>query len=252
MGYAPTISAVTLGMLLLGPAIPAVGLTAEESCQLGRIKATAVYAECVQKRIKAYYALTTPGMDKCVAKYASAYDKLRARAASSPAVETCDAPRFVDNGNGTVTDNLSGLVWEQKLDSPGSIHHYSDLYNWSSSDGIRADGTVFTTFLSTLNSACFADECDWRLPTLVELLAIGLPTLGLCTVEPCIDPAFGVTLVNAAHRYWTGTTFSGSDTLASSPVQAWTWTMDFTLAGPGQSNAPKLNLGPARAVRGGF
>lgn len=230
---------------------PVWATSAEEDCQWGRIKATATYTECVQKRIKAYYVLSTPGMDKCVAKYAAAYGKLHSKALSSPGTETCDAPRFVDNGDGTVTDNLSGLRWEQKVNSPGSIHHLSNLYTWSSSDGIQADGDVFTDFLSTLNSGCFANACDWRLPTLPELLALGLPTFGLCTTEPCIDSAFGETLVNAAHRYWAGTTFSGSEQLVSSPGAS-AWTMDFSLEGPGQSSAPKTSLGPARAVRGGL
>ena len=33
----------------------------------------------------------------------------------------CDPPsRFVDNGNGTISDNQTGLVWEKKLAADGS------------------------------------------------------------------------------------------------------------------------------------
>jgi hypothetical protein len=38
--------------------------------------------------------------------------------------------RFVDNGDGTVTDTRTGLMWEQKTDD-GSIHDKDNVYTWS-------------------------------------------------------------------------------------------------------------------------
>ena len=72
-------------------------------------------------------------------------------------------PRFADNGDGTISDAQTGLMWEKKDDAVG-IHDKDNSYSWSSTG--TADGTAFTIFLPTLNTPpCFAGHCDWRLPT---------------------------------------------------------------------------------------
>ena len=123
-------------------------------------------------------------------------------------------PRFVDNGDGTVTDNDTGLMWERKSDAPG-IHHKDDAYTWTAS-GTAPDGTAFTIFLGGLNdcessdgstiSGGFAGYCDWRLPDIGELQTIMLepPEWG---TSLCIDPAFGPT---AADGYWSSVTTPGN------------------------------------------
>ena len=144
------------------------------------------------------------------------------------------AQRFTDNGDGTLTDHQSGLMWEKKTPAgSGGVHDVNNKYTWrnnGSAAPILADGTVFTVFLATLNNGadtkdpsapggdspitgCFANRCDWRLPSVVELKSIfdrdraaGCATgktLGL----PCIDPAFGPT---QADSYWSATTRNDS------------------------------------------
>ena len=130
----------------------------------------------------------------------------------------CSATRFVDNGDGTVTDTQTGLMWEQK-DSLDNTANYSDphdadnTYTWSSS-GAAPDGTAFTEFLAALNNGtssdgtattgCFANHCDWRLPTVVELRGIlDLTATGCGSGSPCIDPAFGPT---QSGDYWSAST----------------------------------------------
>jgi cysteine-rich repeat protein len=71
--------------------------------------------------------------------------------------------RFADNGDGTITDTKTGLMWEKK-DDAGDIHDKDNSYTWSST-GTAADGTAFTTFLATLNQTNFAGHHDWRLPS---------------------------------------------------------------------------------------
>src|SRR5438477_13218932 len=66
---------------------------------------------------------------------------------------------YVDNGDGTITDVNTGLMWEQ-LSHDGSVH---DQYNQYT----RAN--AFTR-VATLLNARFAGHPDGRLPTDVELL----------------------------------------------------------------------------------
>lgn len=118
-----------------------------------------------------------------------------------------DAPRFVDNGDGTVIDTQTHLMWEKK-DDLGGIHDKDDTYDWSAS-GEEPDGPAFIDFIGVINGAddgiCFAGHCDWRLPTIEELQTIRDATQGICGggSGPCIDPVVGPTTPGG---YWSGTT----------------------------------------------
>ena len=121
---------------------------------------------------------------------------------------------LIDNGDGTITDCETGLMWEKKTDD-GGIHDKDERFTWSrpqDGDLTDPDGSAFTDFLNTLNTVpCFAGHCDWRLPEVnrdgdtAELETILLESFP-CGPTPCIDPIFGPT---AAEFYWTETTYSG-------------------------------------------
>lgn len=129
-------------------------------------------------------------------------------------------PRIVDNGDGTVSDQRTGLMWETKT-VDDSVHSLRKIFTWSDS-GSRPDGTAFTEFLPALNDCTgdehqpvqggFAGHCDWRLPTADELLAI----LGPVTPEGCLDPIFGAP---SCGSFWA----SNDGTLERSRA----WTVDF-------------------------
>jgi hypothetical protein len=159
---------------------------------------------------------------------------------------TCQG-RFVDNGDGTVTDNLNHLIWEKKVTGSGDVHDSANKYTWSAGNGgnpgpLPADGTVFSNFLDTLNAnmtdtpgtspSCFTGHCDWRLPTVEELRS-----LQSGSVAPIIDPALGTTI---ASYYWSGTTVTASQTYA--------WYVSFAATGLTQGNI-KTSPYYARAVR---
>src|SRR5437870_3351025 len=52
---------------------------------------------------------------------------------STTSSTTTTTLRFVDNGDGTVTDNQTGLQWEQKVAGSSCLHCVNDTYIWSSS-----------------------------------------------------------------------------------------------------------------------
>jgi len=155
--------------------------------------------------------------------------------------------RFVDNGDGTVTDHRTGLQWEKKDNSCPGVHCVNDVYQWSSS-GTAPDGGAFTSFLGTLNNCPspdgvaltpgFAGHCDWRLPSVAEL---HIANVGFCPSPgiPCIDPIFGPT---AADTYWSSTTVTRDAGLA------WFGIFGLPVRTPSQS---KTSLHFVRAVRGG-
>jgi hypothetical protein len=136
----------------------------------------------------------------------------------------------VNNGDGTLTDNQTGLMWELQTSAcGGEITCVNNRYSCSSS-GTAADGTLFTNFLATLNggdsyspsagqdvsngpTACYANHCDWRIPTIAELnTIIEASAPGCGSGSACIDPAFGPT---QASNYWS------CSSLAGNPNYAW-------------------------------
>ena len=151
------------------------------------------------------------------------------------------SPRWVDNGDGTVTDNLTGLQWEKKTDD-STVHDIDNTYSWLTGGG-WADGTVFTMFLGELNncvstdgistSGGFAGHCDWRLPTIGELQGMLNPGC----LPGCLDAIFGVH--HSSDAWWSSSTFSGDNLRA--------WSLE---TGAGSvSHESKTNSRTARAVR---
>lgn len=145
---------------------------------------------------------------------------------------------YTDNGDGTITDNKTGLMWE-KLSDDGTIHDKDTTYTWY---------TAFTTKIATLNGGGgFAGWTDWRLPNVNELQ--GLVDYG--RVNPSIDPAFNTSCAatctvltcscTRSNYYWPSTTYQSGPTVA--------WGVHFDVGLSLTSN--KSNGGYVRAVRAG-
>lgn len=67
-------------------------------------------------------------------------------------------PRFTDNGDGTVTDNNTGLMWIQ---NPGGL------------PGNNSADLTWAATLTLINDLTFAGHSDWRMPNVLEVLSLG-------------------------------------------------------------------------------
>jgi hypothetical protein len=110
------------------------------------------------------------------------------------------AGRFVDNGDETLIDTQTGLMWEKKTTTFGSGASESDIrdvdnrYTWeyATRDWLdRLNGRL----IAFANDGAFARHSDWRIPTMQEL-----NTIVDAQAPGRINAAFGA---NAPSSYWT-------------------------------------------------
>ena len=150
---------------------------------------------------------------------------------------------YLDNGDGTISDTTTGLMWE-KLSDDGTIHDKDNGYTWNN---------AFVSKVGALNAGAFAGHLDWRVPNRFELESI----VSLVNAEPAAPAAFsancganssgnpGCTVTTCSctvpSRYWSSSTHAGI------PVNA--WTVNFH-EGPAVS-FDKTDTRFLRAVRGG-
>ncbi len=99
------------------------------------------------------------------------------------------APRFTDNVDGTVTDNLTGLIWLQDANRGGAM-------TWTAAvaycNGLADDGAALTD-----GSAAG----DWRLPNIKELLSL----VDFSMASPPLPAGHPFTNVQTL-AYWSSTT----------------------------------------------
>jgi len=93
------------------------------------------------------------------------------------------ASRYTNNGDGTVTDNVTKLEW---VASPAAAG-LGGTYIWA--------GAI--TACNSLNSSNYAGHSDWRLPNIKELMSI----VDHGRSSPAIDPLFTC----VSDFYWSST-----------------------------------------------
>ncbi len=99
-------------------------------------------------------------------------------------------PSFTDNNDGTITDHNTGLIWMQATadtDGDGDLD-LDDRLNWENA-------------LSYCEALIFAEQSDWRLPTVKELQSI----VDYNHYTPAIDTAYFPNTMS--YFYWSSTTY---------------------------------------------
>ncbi|HHT9111160.1 MAG TPA: Lcl C-terminal domain-containing protein [Candidatus Brocadiaceae bacterium] len=118
------------------------------------------------------------------------------------------SPRFTDNRNGTVTDNLTGLIWLQNANVAGA-RVWADAL--TDVENLNSDGTMNGTSANDTSNGG-SHQKDWRLPNINELSSL--------TDSSNNNPA----LPSGYSRFFIGVQSDGywsSDTLKGGIAYAW-------------------------------
>jgi hypothetical protein len=152
--------------------------------------------------------------------------------------------RDQDNGDGTITDLNTRLMWEKKSPdtTPGSCLGTPNPFILAE-QGVNRECTLEEardSYIPALNNVAFAGHTDWRLPNVKELMSI-VDYGRFNQFGGLINPTFGPLL----EGYHWSSTFSGVSSLCDS---CW-FTVNFS--GGDVGSHEKATTLPVRAVRGG-
>ena len=126
--------------------------------------------------------------------------------ASQTGIEWDAATRFTDNDDGTVTDNLTGLIWLKDADCLGAV-------NWSS--GLKSTVTLENGLCDLTDGSV---DWDWRMPNVREMASLidyGQKGRALPIGHP---------FLSVRSTYWTSTSSLQYPSLLA-------WTVDLFLGG---------------------
>jgi hypothetical protein len=113
-------------------------------------------------------------------------------------IESTPTSAFTDNGDGTVTHNLTGLMWKQcaeGLSGAGCATGSATAFTWANA-------------LIQAKNANFSGQTDWRLPNKKELESI----VEFCGHSPSINQT--IFPATPASNFWSGTPYVPYSTFA--------------------------------------
>lgn len=148
---------------------------------------------------------------------------------------TWPQPRFSDNGDQTVTDNLTGLIWTRDANLMITRDSFFD------NDGRNSDGAVTwqgaLDYVKTLNREEYLGFSDWRLPNRIELASV----MNYVETNPFAWLNWQG-IFNVQNNYWT------SATVASTTGNAWNVHATGAILGAKKSvHRNKSHLWPVRS-----
>jgi hypothetical protein len=116
------------------------------------------------------------------------------RAVRKPGAGSISGVHFIDNGDGTITDNYTGLIW-QKLQPQGS-------FEWEEA-------------LAYASGLTLAGKSDWRLPNVKEIQSLNDEKL----FKPSFNKNYFTTTLSG--NYWSSTT------MINASSKAWDINVDY-------------------------
>jgi formylglycine-generating enzyme required for sulfatase activity len=141
--------------------------------------------------------------------------RFHVRAVRNPGSSPMPDPRFTDNGDGTISDNQTGLIW-QKIQSP--------------------DTMTCEEALAYSKNSFLAGKSDWRVPNVRELQSLNDVKLS----RPSFDKTYFPDL--SAGNYWSSTT------MHQTAAKAWDINIDYGIV----SYNDKTQKENVLLVRGGM
>ncbi len=138
------------------------------------------------------------------------------RAVRNPYSTSFSISHFTDNGNGTITDNYTGLIW-QKVTSTSTM-------TWE-------EALAYASGLS------LAGKTDWRIPNVKELQSLNDEKMS----KPSFNRSYFPNV--SSGNYWSSTTL-----LSQTPVQAWDINVDYGLVSYSDKTVKEFVI----CVRGGL
>ncbi len=117
------------------------------------------------------------------------------------------SPRFTNNGDGTVTDNLTGLMWAKNANPQGAMT-WSTALDYANNLSLGGVGCDYGPECGGCGQpACEKVNCreDWRLPNRFELESL----LDLSNYDPALPTGHPFSNVQWGNTYWSSTTHVG-------------------------------------------
>lgn len=138
--------------------------------------------------------------------------KFHVRAVRDVTTPTVITNHFTDNGNGTITDNLTNLVWQKEPNT--------NAVSWENA-------------LLYANNLILENDSDWRMPNIKELQSLNDEGFVSPSVNTSIFSNMGV------KKYWSSTTQQNQS------ANAWYWNTQFGIT----TYDPKINSNYIICVR---
>ena len=149
-------------------------------------------------------------------------------------------------------DNVTGLLWEVKVNNSASVRHMEHSYSWYSTDSSINGGVPDSAgdanscagilalcntqaYVAAVNAQGLCGFNDWRLPDQGQLFGI----VSHKRINPAVDPTYFQNTQNGV--YWTGRNFAGDASSA--------WGVYFNFGH--LYNGTKTDTNHVRLVRGG-